>query len=140
MKKMNLIASAMAITAIVGALTYNATHASVTAEQEAKAVATQYVEALNKGDLENAVKYVSDARFKDEVETLKEYKDIAVNNPTTDFKVISVEATNDKHATITLECFTTETGTVQVSYPMEKKKDNWKIMIDQIKSAKAKGK
>lgn len=143
MKNKNLILSCATVLVVAGAITFGTMHsqASATAEQEAKQVVTEYLDALVAKDVEKVVTYVQDVRFTSEEEELTGYKDIVTYNPVYSYKILSVEKKNSTQAVVSIEYISEHGGTDRTSINVIKEGEGWQVTLDQIELKKsAKGK
>lgn len=112
---------------------------SVSNEELAKQSIKNYVEAAKSGDALEAAKWVIDTRFKSEQEQLKEYKESLNDNPFSDVSIKNVVPASGDTYTATVELIRKDDGSINtLTYPIIKKGDSWKVLIDGRQEIKTK--
>lgn len=139
MKKQGMILTCAALAlAISMGLGYAQTNASASAEQEVSEVVTQYLNALNDGDVTKAAQYVMDYRFRTQDELEDGYKELLKSDPITNAKVLAVSAQGRDRATVTIGFTSHNAGDLEQSLVVEKKDGDWKVMLEQTPMVKGK--
>lgn len=132
MKKSSLIVSALAITAIVGALTFNATQASQDDEKMATKAVQEYVTGFKNGDIGTMIKYIKDTRVTDPAQLKEQYEYYVKQNKdrSTDLKFVSIEKVNGERYAANFEMSSKEFKATPFQLPVIKENGEWKILVD----------
>ncbi|PPQ46865.1 hypothetical protein C5G87_19640 [Paenibacillus peoriae] len=112
---------------------------SVSNEELAKQAIKNYVEAGKSGDGLKASKWVIDTRFNSEEEQMKVYNESLKDNPFSDVNIKNVASASDDTYAATVELTRKDDGSINtVTYPIIKKNDSWKVLIDGQQETKSK--
>lgn len=133
MKKTTAVLATVIAIGVAGGLYLGVSksEASATPEQEAKQVVTHYIDAIKSSNVDEMMKYTKDTRFKDEATKRDVYQSLVKDPIQKDkTKLLSVSKVDDTHLTATIRISTKGTGTHDLTIPVEKDGEQWKLVID----------
>lgn len=125
-----LAATLVAAMVLTGGVIVNASQSKADAQQQAQVVAETYINALKAGDSEKAASLVDDLRYPDEVKKKQAYKRYVKLTHFEDVNLVSVVAENDEKANATIHIKTKEGREFDVTMPVLKENDQWKLFVD----------
>ncbi|QDA30258.1 DUF4878 domain-containing protein [Paenibacillus polymyxa] len=103
----------------------------VSNQELAKQAIKNFVEAGKSGDGLEASKWVIDNRFNNKEEQVKVYNESAKDSPFSDVNITDVASASDDTYKATVELTRKDDGSINtVTYPIIKKDDSWKVLID----------
>ncbi|KEO82017.1 NTF2-like N-terminal transpeptidase domain-containing protein [Tumebacillus flagellatus] len=133
MKKSTAVLSTLIALGIAGGLFLGVSKsgASSTPEQEAKQAVTRYLDAVKKGNVDEMMKSTIDKRFTDDA-TKRDVYESFKNDPvqTDKTKILSINKVDNTHLTATIRISTKGTGTHDLTIPVQKDGEQWKLVID----------
>lgn len=125
-----------AFVVIVGGLLaggiFKTTTASQLATTEAKVAVQHYIDAAKSGNVDDMMKYTKDVRFKDDATKRKVYENLVKNDPL-QADIVSASEIGSNRVNVTLHAGTPQTGTHDITLPVVKEGDQWKVLIEGIK-------
>ncbi|KEO83158.1 DUF4878 domain-containing protein [Tumebacillus flagellatus] len=104
---------------------------SATPEQAAKQAVTHYLDAVKSGNVDEMMKATLDNRFKDDASKREVYQTFS-NDPiqTDKTKILAINKVDNSHLNATIRISTKNTGTHDLTIPVVKEGEQWKLVID----------
>lgn len=100
-------------------------------ESLAKQSVTNYIEAIQAGDINEAVNWVIDTRFDSKDDQLAQYQDASINDPFSNASIEKIEPSSDNSFIVTLNLTRKTNGELnKISLPVIESNGNWKLLIE----------
>jgi hypothetical protein len=126
-KKALLLVPLLALTILPGITSA----ASESDDELAKQALSNYIDAVKKEDVHEAMNWVIDKRFDSTQEQLDAYSGALKDNPFSDVTITDISPVPDGTFTADVELTRKDTGEVNnVSYQLIKSNETWKVIID----------
>ncbi|CAH0121066.1 hypothetical protein PAE9249_03592 [Paenibacillus sp. CECT 9249] len=104
---------------------------SVNKEEMAKQSVNNYINAIQMGDVTEAVNWVIDTRFESINEQIEQYQEAISTDPFSNASLESIVSNSDSSFTVTLKLIRKENNEVnRVLLPVIKKEGEWKLLLD----------
>ncbi|WP_379143083.1 hypothetical protein [Paenibacillus sp. sgz500992] len=136
MKKMSLFGKVTKTLIVIPLIVISAfsatTNASQISDQDlAKQSVSNYFNAIQDGDISEAVKWVIDTRFSSPEEQATEYQEFLTSDPFSVRTIESINSNSDGTFTATIELTRKEDGSLnEITLPIVQKDGSWKLLIE----------
>lgn len=108
---------------------------SISPLELAKESVSNYVEAVQSGDITEAVKWVVDTRFSSEQDQIEQYKESLTTDPFSNASIESVVPDSDSSFIATLDLTRKESGEInQISLPVIERDGIWKLFLNGVET------
>ncbi|WP_340003377.1 hypothetical protein MHH52_14860 [Paenibacillus sp. FSL K6-0276] len=101
----------------------------------AKESVSNYIDAVQSGDITEAVKWVVDTRFSSEQDQIEQYNDNLTTDPFSNASIESVLPDSDSSFIVTLDLTRKENGEInKISLPVIEHEGTWKLLINGVET------
>lgn len=109
--------------------------AAIPESQAAQQSVINYIQAVEKQDANEIVKWVKDTRFDSLEQQKKEYKEMFRNDPFEKVKVTNIKEVDDNNMIVSIKMFRKGSGKPQVlDLPVVKEDGKWKLLITGVET------
>ncbi|AIQ17209.1 hypothetical protein H70357_11470 [Paenibacillus sp. FSL H7-0357] len=136
MKKMSLFGKVTKTLIVIPLIVISAfsatTNASQISDQDlAKQSVSNYFNAIQDGDISEAVKWVIDTRFNSPEEQATQYQELLITDPFSNPTIESINSNSDGSYTATIELTRKDDGSLnEITLPIVQKDGSWKLLIE----------
>lgn len=125
-----VLTSFVAVGVLASAFFFNSTGASQSAEQQAEKAVEHYLNSVKSGNVAEMMKYSKDIRFSDDAERKSIYEGLVRADQLKKVELLKIEATSDTEANATIRWTEKDAGTHEMTLPVIKEGDQWKVLVE----------